>query len=133
MPEFGLWDEICSTELLSRSYRPKSRVELGRRMKEMYEPTRPQKSQVIGEIEVRPPMASADSLVVRADHVPGYVVLTIDEARAKFSEIRGVPGSWSADNSGAEALGEGLDFNSDSKDTAWRRSAAAGRRSESVH
>ena len=102
-------------------------------MKEMYEPTRPQKSQVIGEIEVRPPMASADSLVVRADHVPGYVVLTIDEARAKFSEIRGVPGSWSADNSGAEALGEGLDFNSDSKDTAWRRSAAAGRRSESVH
>jgi hypothetical protein len=120
--EFGRWDESCSTELLSRSYlrwcqktqekRPKSRVELGRRMKEMYELTRPRGSQVIGEIEVRPPLSDATSLVVRADHVPGYVVRTIDEARAKFSEIRGVTGSWSADYTGTAASGEGLDFGS---------------------
>jgi hypothetical protein len=140
---FGRWYEFCSTELLSRSYlqwcqknqerRPKSREELGRRMKEMYAPTRPSGDQIIGEVEVRGPMADDGSLVVKANRPPGYAVLTIDEARAKFSEIRGVTGSWSADNAESGDSGEGLDFNSDSKEPAWSRGPVARGRAESVH
>jgi hypothetical protein len=101
---FGQWHEVVSTELLRRSYQqwcadnrqthPQSREQLGIRMTEMYRPTRPRKQSVIGEIEVRPPMAGDASLVVKADHVPGYEVGSLDEARARFASTQKVVGNW---------------------------------------
>jgi len=101
---FGGWDEFVSTELLNGSYlqwcresresRSKSRVELGVRMTKMYKPVRPRKSVITGEVEVRPPKAADSELVIKKYHMPGYKVLSLGEARARFADIRGVIGGW---------------------------------------
>ena len=103
--EFGSWFEFCATELLERSYlqwctdtrmqRPDSRVALGGRMKEMYSPARPRGDQIIGELETWPAGLSKDQLIIRANgRPPGYTLDSIEEARARFADIRGVTGDW---------------------------------------
>jgi hypothetical protein len=32
--------------------------------------------------------------VIKAEHKPGYFLGSIDEARARFADIRGVTGDW---------------------------------------
>jgi Family of unknown function (DUF5906) len=104
--EFAGWREFYSTELLARSYlqwcgdtrvsHPASREALGVRMRAIYSPTRPRGDQVISELETWPPGKPQADLVVKSDRPPGYSVGTLDEARDRFSAVRGVAGDWSA-------------------------------------
>jgi hypothetical protein len=103
---FAGWtaDGFCSTELLHRSYlqwcgdnrvaRPMTRVELGARMVSIYQKKRPEGDHIIGEVESATPGFLEHSLLVKVSRPHGYQVGTLDEARAKFWEIRGVPGDW---------------------------------------
>jgi len=101
---FNTWLEFHTTELLERSYlqwcadtrvsRPASRVALGSRLSEMYQATRPRQSHIIGELETWPPQTAKDQLVIKAAHKAGYYLGSIDEARARFTDIRGVTGDW---------------------------------------
>jgi hypothetical protein len=102
--EFGRWYDFYATELLHRAYlqwcndnrvaHPKSREELGVRMTAIYSAARPDGDQIIGELETWPPDKNANDLVVKSHRPPGYWVWSLDEARARFSEVRGVPGDW---------------------------------------
>ena len=103
--EFGTWFEFCATELLERSYlqwcaetraqRPDSRVALGVRMNEMYSPGRPRGDQIIGEVETWPPGLGKHELIIKTSgRPPGYTLNSLDEARARFADIRGVTGDW---------------------------------------
>jgi hypothetical protein len=95
------WHEFYTTELLHRSYLqwcgnnriayPMSRVQLGKRMAELYEKRRPRDVHIIGEIEV---VSMTSDPVAKAEHQPGYFVNTLDQARARFSEVREVAGEW---------------------------------------
>lgn len=106
VPAFGVWVDFCSTELLTRSYlqwcgdtrvsHPASREALGVRMRKIYSPARPRGDQVIGELETWPPGQPQDNLVVRSHRPSGYSVGDLDEARVRFSEVRGVTGDWRA-------------------------------------
>jgi hypothetical protein len=105
VPEFGAWHEFYSTELLHRSYQqwcgdtrvlhPSAREALGARMRAIYSPARPRGDQVIGELETWPPGKTQADLVVKSDRPPGYSLGTLDEARDRFSAVRGVAGDWS--------------------------------------
>jgi hypothetical protein len=103
--QFGTWPEFCTTELLERSYlqwcsdtrtqRPEGRVALGVRMKELYSAGRPRGDQIIGEVETWPPGLIKEQLIIKASgRPPGYVLDTLDEARSRFADIRGVVGDW---------------------------------------
>jgi hypothetical protein len=118
--EFNQWMEFCSTELLNRSYlqwcgdnrvqRPMTRVQLGVRMTEIYQPSRPDRQEIIGEVETATKTAVglsssgfiAEDLIVKADRQHGYMVNAIDAARAQFTKIpgmmpvRGRPGEGAA-------------------------------------
>jgi Family of unknown function (DUF5906) len=114
VPEFSAWDPdgFYSTELLLQSYlqwcgdsrvaHPASRQQLGARMAEIYSPSRPEGEQIIGELETWPPNKTQADLVVRKYRPHGYLMrdfgkeYSLDEARAKFSEMRGVTGNWRA-------------------------------------
>jgi Family of unknown function (DUF5906)/Toprim domain len=103
---FAEWnaDGFYSTELLHRSYlqwcgdnrvpRPMTRVELGTRMTSMYRRKRPDGDGIIGEVENATPGWLERNLVVKKSRPSGYQVDTLDEARAQFWNIRGVPGDW---------------------------------------
>jgi hypothetical protein len=103
--QFTIWCEFCTTELLERSYlqwcadtrapRPESRFALGVRMSEMYSGVRPRGDQIIGEVETWPPGLAKEQLIIKTGgRPPGYLVNSLDEARARFAEIRGVTGDW---------------------------------------
>ena len=102
--EFGKWTEFVSTELLHRSYhqwcddervqRRASRVEIGKRMTEVYQSARPDGNHVIGEIESATPGFLDHDVIVRANRPPGYVLDVLSIARARFSDQRGVVGDW---------------------------------------
>jgi hypothetical protein len=105
LDEFGGWLEFCTTELLNGSYlqwsadtraaRPANRVALGCRMSEMYQDARPRGPQIIGELDTWPPNAQRDQLIVKdGKRPPGYILNSLDEARARFADIRGVTGNW---------------------------------------
>jgi hypothetical protein len=102
--EFGEWRDSYTTELLhasylrwcseTRTFRPETRVALGRRMAAIYAPYRPRCDQIIGELESWPPGKPQDDLIVNAPHQPGYFVGSLDEARARFADVRGATGDW---------------------------------------
>jgi hypothetical protein len=104
---FAGWNEFYSTELLHRSYlqwcgdtrvsRPMTRVELGQRMRLMYRPKRPDSDELTGEVESATRGWLEHSLLVKTSRPPGYQTDTLEEARARFSEIRGVPGDWGSE------------------------------------
>lgn len=112
LAKFNEWHEFVSTELLNRSYlqwcgdnrvrRPMSRVQLGQRMSVIYSPIRPRGEQIIGEVEVatRTETGSnsggflAGDLIIWAKRPPGYTVCSLDKARARFVDMRGVNGEW---------------------------------------
>jgi hypothetical protein len=105
MDVFSTWHEFCATELLEQSYlqwcaetrvsRPEPRVALGVRMSQMYSQGRPRGAQIIGELNTWPPNLYKDKLVVRSlNRPPGYTLNSLDEARARFADIRGVTGDW---------------------------------------
>jgi len=112
-PSFAEWQSFVSTELLHASYRqwcdenriarPQTRMLLGKRMAQMYQRERPRGNGIIGESETlinRPPENIAMpswldmETVIRAEHQPGYAVQSLDEARQRFADQRGVPGEW---------------------------------------
>jgi hypothetical protein len=104
--EFGTWFEFCTTQLLERSYlqwcadtrtqRPDSRIALGVRMSEMYSPARPRGDQIIGEVETWPPGLAKNQVIIKTSgRPPGYTLNSLEEARDRFAEIRGVSGDWS--------------------------------------
>jgi hypothetical protein len=102
---FSEWSEFVSTELLHRSYlqwcttnrvqRPQSRIQLGQRMKAIYQPQRPRSAEIIGEVESATRGFLDHEVTVKMDHPPGYQVDTLEIARARFTDIRGVVGEWS--------------------------------------
>ncbi len=111
--EFNEWMEFCSTELLNRSYlqwcgdnrvqRPMTRVQLGVRMTEIYQRNRPDRQEIIGEVETATKTAGdlsssfiAEDLIVKADRPHGYSVNALDAARTQFTAIRGIGGEWTA-------------------------------------
>jgi hypothetical protein len=112
LPEFGDWHEFVSTELLNRSYlqwcaenriqRPMTRVQLGIRMGGMYQAHRPEGTEMIGEVEAATRTVAgvnnsgylAEELIVRSDRPRGYKVDTLDQARDRFTVVRGVAGEW---------------------------------------
>jgi hypothetical protein len=102
---FSTWHEFCATELLEQSYlqwcgethvsRPEPRVALGVRMSKMYSQGRPRGEQIIGELKTWPPNLEKNKLIVRSlNRPPGYTLYSLDEARARFADIRGVIGDW---------------------------------------
>jgi hypothetical protein len=102
--EFRAWTEFCATRLLYASYlqwcvdnritRPENNVALGRRMTAIYSHRRPRETHIVGELETWPQNMMPDCLVIRDHHVPGYVVGSLEEARARFADVRGVEGDW---------------------------------------
>jgi hypothetical protein len=105
LDEFSKWRTFCTTDLLERSYlqwcadhrlnRSEGRVALGARMSEMYAPTRPRGEEIIGELDTWPPGLVKDKLVVTSrDRPRGYTLNSLDEARARFVDIRGAAGNW---------------------------------------
>ena len=102
--EFGQWCDSHATELLYNSYlqwcdevriaRPKAREELGKRMAAIYAPFCPRGDRIIGELEYWPPGRPEDDLIVKASHIPGYLLGSLDEARARFADVRGITGDW---------------------------------------
>jgi len=102
--DFRAWGEFCTTQLLHASYlqwcadnriaRPENNVALGRRMTEIYSRTRPRSTNIVAELETWPPNATMDDLVIRAHHMPGYALGSLEEARARFADVRGVEGDW---------------------------------------
>jgi hypothetical protein len=100
--EFGGWFEFCTTELLERSYlqwcadtrtqRRDNRVALGVRMSEMYSPARPRGDQIIREVETWRP--GGQLIIVTCGRPPGYTLHSLEEARDRFTEVRGVAGDW---------------------------------------
>jgi hypothetical protein len=70
-----------------------SNVLLGKRMVSMYRPERPRGEEIIGEVQA----TSGDEFEPKiiTQHRPhGYTFGTLTEARARFSEIRGVAVDW---------------------------------------
>jgi hypothetical protein len=110
--EFGEWHEFCSTELLSRSYlqwcgenriqRPMTRVQLGIRLNAIHKPFRPDSNEIIGEVEAATKTEVglnkigfiAGDLIIKSARPRGYTVEDLDQARARFAEIRGIAGDW---------------------------------------
>jgi len=79
----------------TRAPRPESRVALGVRMSEMYSSHRNRASHIIGEVETWPPGLAKEQLIITTSgRPPGYLLYSLDEARARFAEIRGVTGDW---------------------------------------
>jgi hypothetical protein len=96
--DFLTWRPFVSTLLLHKSYlqwcnrnrvsRPRDATQLGRRMTEMYQQARPRRDEIIGEIEAS---SGDDGLRVITKYRPhGYDVGRLSEARARFTEVRGV-------------------------------------------
>jgi Family of unknown function (DUF5906) len=104
---FRTWNEFYTTELLSRSYlqwcadnrvsRPMTRVELGKRMTKMYQKHRPVGDELTGEVESATHGFLEHSLLIKQSNATGYRVDTLDQARARFSDISGIPGEWKDD------------------------------------
>jgi hypothetical protein len=100
---YGEWHNFVSTELLNRSYLqwcgdhrvqyPMTRVQLGKRMTELYKPFRPATGdwRVIGEVES---LAQHADPVVKKERPPGYDLLSLDEARARFLDMRKIAKDW---------------------------------------
>jgi hypothetical protein len=114
-PYFRSWHEFYSTELLNRSYvqwceenRPfdrRSREQIGRFFSEVYQDVRPSAEHPIYELDSIPvslrDFAGADLAkeldkvsIVRQDRPRGYLVGTLEEARARFLDCRNVPAPW---------------------------------------
>jgi len=104
---FSEWHEFVATELLNRSYqpwcddnrvnRPMTREQLGRRLADTYQTARPRGSPIIGEVESATLGVVASELIVKKDRAPGYQLGSLDEARARFADQRGVTGGWLAE------------------------------------
>jgi hypothetical protein len=104
---FSEWHEFVATELFNRSYqqwcddnrifRPMSREQLGRRLADIYQTARPRGSPIIGEVESATLGRSDIDLIVKKDRAPGYQLGSLDEARARFADQRGVTGDWKAE------------------------------------
>jgi hypothetical protein len=100
---FSEWHEFVSTELLNASYLqwcgdhrvnyPMSRVQLGKRMTEWYRPFRPQAGdwRIIGEVES---LAQKSDPIVKKERPPGYTLGSLEEARARFLEMRKIVRDW---------------------------------------
>ena len=111
---FGLealdqWHEFAATDLLEASYqqwasdhrisRFASRVALGMRLAKIYgSSTRASGTEIIGEVEVAPfGTNDRDKLIRRTGRPHGYQLGPLEEARARFTDARGVCGpSWRA-------------------------------------
>jgi hypothetical protein len=109
---FRDWSEFYTTELLSRSYLqwcgenrvcfPMSRVQLGKMMAEIYQPSRPRQDNPVYELDVINANFPADKTdewlnkhsVVWQNHQHGYQVGTLEEARVRFKELCGVTTEW---------------------------------------
>jgi phage/plasmid-associated DNA primase len=108
---FDNWDDVVSTELLNRSYLqwcsdnrvnyPMSRVQLGKRMTELYPAHRDKAGiwRVIGEVES---LARFADPVIKKDRPPGYKVQSLDEARAQFLEMRKISKDWGDGGDGGD-------------------------------
>jgi len=104
---FSEWHEFVATELFNRSYqqwcddnriyRPMSREQLGRRLVDIYQRGRPGGGQIIGEVESATLGVGASELIMKKDRAPGYQLGSLDEARARFADQRGVTGDWKAE------------------------------------
>jgi hypothetical protein len=104
--EFLDWRPFVSTQLLHRSYlqwcnrnrvsRPKDETQLGKRMTEMYQRARPRGHEIIGEVEAssRGPDGEENPKVITKYRPHGYDVGSLSEARARFTEVRGVAADW---------------------------------------
>jgi hypothetical protein len=70
-----------------------TRVQLGKRLTELYRPFRPKHDdwRVIGEVES---LAQHADPVVKQERPPGYNLLSLDEARARFVEMRKIAKDW---------------------------------------
>jgi hypothetical protein len=102
------WLEFAATELLERSYqqwahdnrvqRLASRVALGIRLTKVYgHSKRGGAEEIIGEVEVAPFGSSGDALLIKQKRPHGYLLGPLEDARARFSDERGVSGpSWCA-------------------------------------
>jgi hypothetical protein len=96
--DFAKWDSFYTTELLNRSYLqwcgdnrvsyPLSRSLLGKRMTEIYNPSRPRGENIIGEVEAH--LRDYSPVVIKAQHQPGFIVDGLAAARAAFTQQRGV-------------------------------------------
>jgi len=99
--EFLDWWPFVSTQLLHKSYLqwcarnrvawPMDVTLLGKRMTDMYRAARPRGEAVIGEVEAA---GNEEPKVIYQDRPHGYNVGELDEARARFAEVRKVVGVW---------------------------------------
>jgi hypothetical protein len=102
--DFLQWRPFASTLLLHKSYlqwchrnrvtRPKDATQLGKRMTEMYQSARPWRHEIIGEVEAYSGNVEDELQVINQYRPHGYDVGDLSEARARFSEIRGVAVDW---------------------------------------
>jgi hypothetical protein len=69
-------------------------IQLGQRMSEMYSKRRPEGDHLIGEVESATKGWLEASLLVKKSRPNGYVVNSLEEARARFSDVRGGPDTW---------------------------------------
>jgi hypothetical protein len=111
---FSGWHEFLSTELLYQSYlqwcrdtnarHPKTNVQLGKMMKAMYKGHRPRGMHPVHEIEVTDPNERKPAAM--QERPPGYVVGTLDEARAAFARKTGISFDWGDDEAADSAREE---------------------------
>jgi hypothetical protein len=113
---FTEWREFYTTELLSRSYLqwcrenrvsyPMSRVQLGKMMAEIYQPSRPRQDHPIYELDAIDAGWAADKTVegfnrhsaVWQSHPHGFQVGALEEARVRFKEMCDVTTEWDGHN-----------------------------------
>jgi hypothetical protein len=101
--DFGRWTEFVATELLVRSYRQwhrggwtAARELLAQRMREIYQPTRPNGLHVIGEV---PHINQPGDGVVKQDRPRGFAVGTLEAARESFAKKhKFAAGRWDKDD-----------------------------------
>jgi hypothetical protein len=107
---FDQWYEFAATDLLERSYqqwagdnrigRLASRVQLGIRLSKIYQDGRPRGDEITGEVEAAPfGVNDRDNLIRRKSRPHGYQLGALENARAAFTDKRGVCGpSWRAES-----------------------------------
>jgi hypothetical protein len=103
---FGDWHVFVAMDLLEASYqqwaasnrkgRLASRVALGIRLSKIYKDGRASGTEIIGEVEAAPfGTNDPDKLIRRKARPHGYWLGSLEDARAKFTDNRGVCGpSW---------------------------------------
>src|SRR3954468_13556456 len=105
-PMFTCWDAFVATELLYRSYlqwcletresQPMGREQLGVMMNGLYKSCRPRGSHPVYEIEIIGPIKKEPAVLQERPH--GYIVGTLDQARAVFIKETKIPVDWGSDN-----------------------------------